>query len=308
MSMRRTVCFLCLGLLGGCEIGAPKLARRELPGFSIELPVGRQLKTKHEELDYKLGEVTIAGTHGFSTIVTMVRWNPGERLTGPELELLTKAFGASKEFTAKAVAGTITRDGAQAETLQLVTSDGPMFISQVACGGRNLVLVTASKHGPAELHARIVTSIACHPDTAAEKTLSVTQIPLKLDLPGWYATSRDSNQLMLTDGASLLMLQPMPSSMKPETITQAAPMLDALFQGQLKAGAVSGNRVALSGAIEGMKVTGYMRLVSCPSAGVLMIGLSEKQPLADALDAKLAATPCLAPGQAAPTFPDAAAK
>jgi hypothetical protein len=286
----------------GCERKPLEVARRELPGLSIELPSSSQLRTLHAQLDYRNGDLALAGDAG-GAVVVIVQWSAGTKLNDDELHLVLGALGTTLGGRPSTVTGVVGGDGKPVDTLRFDADGVALSISQVECGGRNVLIASAIARAPAAEHRRLVASLRCHPDPAAEATLATTVVPLALVLPGWYAVSRDGNQLQLSDGASFLMLQPMPATTPDRLVEAIGPVLEGAFKGAVKPGAQQGDRVALSGMIDGQAIVGWARLVTCPTSKILVFEMSPDQPRADRVEQAVTSAACVAPGEA-PSWPD----
>src|SRR6185312_12223628 len=240
--------------------------------------------------------------------VAIVGWSAGGKLSRAELAPVLAALGA---VTHANDPGTMVADtgsdGASVDTLQLATDLAPMRLSQLDCGGRNLIIATISeREGPAFHHA-ILTSVICKPDPAREKALATVGLELQLDLPGWSAVSHSDGQLMLSDGKSILMMQPMAVGTSDQLLDAVRPMLDVAFDHKIQAGAQEGDRVPLHGELEGDAVVGWAKLIPCPRSKTLAMELSPDQPAADAVAAQVAHATCLPPGAPPQVWPEAAA-
>jgi hypothetical protein len=278
-----------------------------LPGFSVDLPSVPGIKTVHELLDYQNGQVSLGGTIG-GPLVVLVQWNPGDKLDAKELEVLIGTLGETEHAPSTLVPGLLAGNGAAVDTVRIDDrkKGRPALISQIPCGGRNILVASIHGPDPVPMHRRIVGSLRCHPEPSAEATLHTTVIPLSLALPGWVALSRDQNQLMLSDGdKSVLMLQPMAASTPTEVLSALGPVLDRAFPGALHVGEHSGDRVPLSGKLGGETVVGYARLIACPATKILVFELSSDEHAVQRLDTHVASARCLGPGEPAPSWPDA---
>jgi hypothetical protein len=225
-----------------------KLERRELPGFSISLPTGAVVGPGATNPEYATGSLAIRDDA--HARIAIVGWSTGGKLTREELAPVMAALGA---VTHAGDSGTLVADtgsdGAHVDTLQLETDVAPMLLSQLDCGGRNLVIATMSERDGRALQHAIVTSVICKPDPIQEKALASVGIELHLDLPGWNAVSHSDGQLMLSDGKSILMLQPMAAATPDQLLEAVRPMLDVAFDHKIQAGAQDGDHVPLHGEL-----------------------------------------------------------
>jgi hypothetical protein len=282
-----------------------KLERHQLPGFSIMLPGGAVIGATPDP-EYATGSLAIRDDA--HARIAIVGWSTGGKLTREELAPVMAALGA---LTHASDPGTLFADtgsdGTHVDTLQLATDVAPMLLSQLDCGGRNLVLATMSERDARAFHHAIVTSVICTPDPIQEKALANVGLELHLDLPGWSAVSHSDGQLMLSGGASILMLQPMAAATSDQLIEAVRPMLDVAFDHKILADAQDGDHVPLHGDLEGEAVVGWAKLVPCPRSKTLAMELSPTQAAADGIAAKVARATCLPPGAPPQVWPDAPA-
>jgi hypothetical protein len=289
--------------LAGCHRKAITYQRRQLPGLSIELPVHPAITSRGEQLDYRTGAVSLGGDVG-GPVVVIVQWMAGAKLGPDELALLLGAAGKALHGSAESVTGLIGPDRQPVDSV-LINSDGvAIWVTQLPCEGRNVLVASSAPTDARAFQQRLIASLVCTPDPAAEQRLAVTSVPLALSLPGWYATDRSDNQLQLADGASFLMLVPMPRTTSTKLAEAIAPLLEQAVKGAIKVTAGDGGRVGLAGTIDGQAVVGWARLVACPTAKIIAIELSPDQPRAEAVEQAVAAAPCLGDDQPAPTWPD----
>jgi hypothetical protein len=282
-----------------------KLERHQLPGFSIMLPAGTALgPTTNPE--YATGSLAIRDDA--HARVAIVGWSAGGKLTREELAPVMTALGGVTHASDPGTMITDTgSDGAQVDTLQLQTDVAPMLLSQLDCGGRNFVIATMSEKDVRTFHHAILTSVICTPDPVQEKALGSVGLEVHLDLPGWSAVSHSDGQLMLSDGKSILMLQPMAAATSDQLLEAVRPMLDVAFEHKIQAGAQEGDIVPLHGELDGDPVVGWAKLVPCPRSKTLAMELSATQTAADVVAAQVAGATCLPPGAPPQLWPNAPA-
>jgi hypothetical protein len=171
------VVVVVLGMIGqGWKHDRVDWQRRELPGFSIDLPRG---DTEPSELDYAIGDVGGA---------VWVEWMP--TMKRPVSELETYAIAIIPLRPAGTVVGPIEMDGRA------------YWIGMVACGGRRIIASTASK----STMMRAIDSIACVPDPVRERDLETP--PLVIDLPdGSAAVDSEPCTVQLREPTSGLALE-----------------------------------------------------------------------------------------------------
>jgi hypothetical protein len=285
--------------IAGCKRGRPELVRRELPGFSIELP---SWKVAGQQLDYGHGQITVASPPH----VEIVSWSAGSKLTPEELAMDLKALTALPKLGAATMADAFTdSSGAHVDTFRISSDDASILMSQLPCGGRFVLVASFAAADSDKLHQQILSSFRCTPDPKLEPTLASTDVDLVVDLPGWYALSRDENQLMLSDGKSMVMLQPIPKLLGSELMTAVGPILERVFGGAIHAGAVDGDRVPLTGTLEGTSYVGFAKIATCPQTKIFVIALSPTDDQKLDVQKRIDAAHCLAAGQNKQVWPDA---
>jgi hypothetical protein len=286
------VALAALATSAGCKREV-KLEKRDLPGLSILLPVGRDARPPR--LEYRDGFVAIASESPLA--IALMIWSPGTKLNDEQLQLALHALGP---LVHAPVPGKVTTEpgpgGKPVETMRVSSDSVPLLLSQIECAGRNVLIATGAESAGEDLHHRVLMSFECKPDPALEPTLKEVQVELQLDLPGWYAVSRDDNQLELSDGTATLLIQPMASLASDRLLEGIAPVLSEAFHGAVTAELVGGNRVTLHGTVDGEPLVGWAKLMPCPRSKSLAIALAPDQPAADALERAFANATCLPAG------------
>jgi len=294
------------GVVGvGAAIGiafvvVPPLAQSRLsvhtfPGFTLALPSG---EIRSEDPGYATGKLMM-GKNGATSVIA-VQWEPGGKLEPDELKmtasLLATALGAGAGQTS--VTQVLGND-----TIRFDSDKGLFELSMIPCGVRHVMIATGGTSGIETLHRRILESFACHPDPEQEKTSGSLAFPLVLDLPGWKVLTRDGSQLQLTDGKAVLILQAVSRNIKLDLVKMIAPMFKA--QGMaVEAGAIDHGRVPLK-LSQGSEVSfGFAQLIECPTATAMVLAIAEDQPAVDAMQTRIAAGRCMAPGDKPQNWPD----
>jgi len=281
-----------------------KVERHQLPGFSIELTTGTMVSPASAP-EYNRGSLEIQDLARGR--LSIVEWSAGAKLSRAELAPILTALGAIMHPDAPGTFVTETgSDGTQVDTMQVDTELAPMFLSQVTCGGRNLLIATLSAHDGRTLHHRVLTSLICTPDPALEKNLGTVNLELRLDLPGWRTLSHDDGQLVLTDGHSAMLLHPMPVTTSDELVTVLGPILNIAFSGTVTAGPQEGDRVPLQGTLDGEAVVGWAKLVPCPNSKTMVMDLSKTKAVAETVATIVGRATCAPIGAAPQVWPDAA--
>lgn len=277
-----------------------KFATRELPGFSVSLPEGTV--TGPSQLEYGAGTVTIKGKEQVRVVI--VHWQVGGKVTAAELQGMLEVAGPLMRGTGP---GTVTTesgpDGRPIETVRFPTDKVPVHVSQIECGGRNLLVSSMSESDGDAHHRRIVRSIACKPDPASEQALGDGGGDLQLELPGWFA-SRDGNRLSLSDGRSLLYLEPMPTTTSDSALAPVIAVFANALEGVLTGGAAVDGVVPITGTIGGEPVVGWTRLVRCPRSKVLALALAPDATAARAIAAAVDGATCHPVGARPQVWPD----
>ncbi len=285
-----------------CEPPA-KLVHRDLPGFAIDLPDAKELSAK-TSLEYATGSIAIQDSA--HARLAIVAWSAGPKLTPAELEQLLGVFGALVHASGS---GTVVHEpgpqGAIVETIELPTDSMPLFITQLDCGRRNVMIALGAEHGAAELRKSVLASFRCTPDPTREAKLGTVALHVRVDLPGWKTVSQDGGQLVLTDQNGLVMMQPMPLSTETSLVSAIGPMLKVAFQGTITAGPVEGNHVPLQGTIDGQPAVGFGMLIPCAADKTLVFALASDRPSGDAVQKAFDAATCTKPGEPAPSWPAA---
>ena len=280
-----------------------KVERHQLPGFSIELTTGTMVGPEGSSTsDYARG--TLAIRDDAHERLSMIAWTPGEKLSREELAPVIVALGVALHTTATGTVVSDTgADGSKVDTMVVDTDLAPLRMTQLPCGGRNLLLATMSEHDAAAFHHQLLTSIVCTPDPAQETQLGTVTLELRRDLPSWKTMSHDDGQLVLTDGHSLLLLRPMPVGTSDELVSAVGPMLTAMFGKEITVGAQVDGRVPLEGTIEGERFIGWAKLAPCPHSKTMALALATSSAGADGLAAVLDRATCAPEGAPPQVWP-----
>jgi hypothetical protein len=291
--------------LGAAYLAFPTLDRlsikpRQFPGFTLALPSGDVVEDRP---DYAMGKLTLKKVGGLDGIV-MVAWEMGEDMTEQDMqlvgELLTKAIGV------KGATSTVTNmpgpGGKQVPTI-VFTGDLVMTLSGLPCGGRHVIIATGGRHSVKSLHERIIGSFVCKPDPSQESTARIA-FPLVIDLPGWYLSENEPDQIQITDGASALTLRTQDPNLKVDLEMIIEPMFKAAgVEGKVTSR--QGARVNIEMSAEGEHMNGWTRLKSCPTGTAFVLALSADDHALDTMYEKVDAARCLAPGEKPQQWPAA---
>jgi hypothetical protein len=283
-----------------------KLEMRKFPGFSLALPGGETAQDMTSE--YATGKLALKGIGG-SRSVSIVQWEPGGEMTDEDMNVianvLAKAIpGVAGQARPTSVTGP---DGKPVRSIRFDSDKMILQVSSLVCGSRHVLVATGGESETSELHPRIVASFACTPDPEREKAASEFVFPMNLDLPGWYATSRDPEAFELTDGKTATMtLRVLPAGMHIELENVLEPIFRAagLTQGLEVGAKLADGRVPFKLTIEGETARGWAAMFPCAKATGLVVAFSNDDAGADALHDKLAAAKCRRDGEPVQTWPD----
>lgn len=274
------------------------LERRQLPGFSLELP---KAKPDVEVRDYNTGTITWKQVGGANAVLS-VMWQGGPA----SLEDLRLGIQAIANEVGGGSPTHLTLPGpnnTQVDTLVVDTNKKvPLRMSALPCGKRAVIIMSMGTKGSETVHARTLKSFVCTPDATME-SLEPGTVRVALSLPGWYVDEKEHGQVTLTDGTAILILREISASAT--TIEQiVVPMLNA-FGGEFRAKPSVGDRVPFAGTVEGEPIEGWARRVVCPTHHVLVLGMASTATDAEAAYVASSSAGCLRPGEAPPTWPPA---
>jgi hypothetical protein len=182
--------------LAGC--GKLELARRDLPGFSLDLPT---FVTVPADLSYRAGE--LEGQKGFNAVY--VSWEVGSIMTTDEMPA---ALRISMEHFAKGEKVTIgdatetTIGGQRATRVEGKSGSVRMAYAQVRCGKRGITLSVVATSSFEMIRDRVHASFQCTPVEKEEAALG-DLIPIGADDPatlaGWHYLDDDRDVFSITD-------------------------------------------------------------------------------------------------------------
>ena len=283
-----------------------KLETRAFPGFSIALPSGETIDD--QTASYAMGKLAMKGIAG-SRSVLILQWELGGEMTPEDMKLVAQVLSSAMPDLAGEPRVT-TVAGPDGKPLQSILFDGDrgvFEVSAIVCGARHLLVATGGERAALALHERIVASFQCTPDPEREAQAAVFSFPVDLDLPGWYATSRDPEAFEITDGkTATLTLRTLPPGLNLPLERMLAPIFQAsgLTEGLEVGAKLPDGRVPYKLTIEGETTVGWAALVSCPTASGLVIAVAWDHMIGDALHDKVAAATCRAANAPAQTWPD----
>ncbi len=268
---------------------APTLVRRELPGFSIDLPQGA---IKGQSLGYMQGGS--ATTRDGSALLDLVQWSPASAT--PDLEAV--AHGVAAKMGANARVGDVRMAGDIA-MVRVDAASGPVELSIELCGLRQIVVLLAGDDDA--LQRAVVSSLRCHPDAAKERAPTAMPLPIALDLPSnWHSIERDSSNERLTDGHSLLWL----SAVRPTPAVDLGPVLETTlrplgYELTVDEARVPNARTFATATLHGRNGLAFAQVVACGGAeAALVLALTDDHDRLSELETIVDRARCLAPDEA----------
>lgn len=266
---------------------------RHLPGFSIAIP--EDSTEKVATLDYGAGKLEVAnlGRTGASLHVV---WQFGEVPDAAGVleigRIAAKAAGAD---------GVHAITGTEGRTLA-IGSEGRGFMSITSCGTRLIMMMTMSAGRAA--HQKIVDSIDCHPDPARENTPATS--PLAIDLPDFETVERVPGQITIESPTARVVMRRQAGNNSVGMISQKLgnDFLKAIgIDGAL--GPRHGDILTFTATFDDVAQPGLVRFMSCPDSTVVVLAIAVDMDASNDVEKRIAAAHCLAPGETAPSWPDA---
>jgi hypothetical protein len=277
------------------------LSVRRFPGFSLAIPDGEVIDDRG---DYNNGKLALKRV-GNSTGVLFVQWELGTLLEPAELQVLAGVMSKALEVEGTGRVEKLPAGSAGTPTDSIVfgTDRAQFVLSMMPCGVRHVMVATGSAEDTMVLHKRIIASFACEPVAALESTAEL-RFPLELDLPGWYVSEREIDQLVITDDTTgSLTLRSADKNLKVDLGIIIEPMfkaagLEARITGR------DGERISFTMQDGSDSIDGWARLVRCPDATAIVIGVAVNLAALDDLDKRVKSGRCLRPGEPAQKWPD----
>lgn len=287
-----------LAFLAVPSLGHARPTVHELPGFSIGLPPGDVPDQRFFE--YDVGKLMVKNIGGAGGVIA-VSWEGGAP-SREDLELAAKALGPSMGVTGIPTIVTMSGPrGTAVDTVVIESDKSPMRLSFLPCGARRVMIATMAGSDTETVHARTLPTLVCKPDPKLE-TLTPGVVPLVADLPGWFATERDPNQVVLSDGSGIMLLKTMTAT--PSGIEDmVVPMFNAIGW-KLAVTGHEGGRTLVSGTIEGQLVHGWVRSLSCGTQAVMIVAIATDLDGAGKLATQLQSARCVRHGEAPTAWPD----
>jgi hypothetical protein len=273
------------------------IEKREFPGFSLAVPSGEVVENRQ---DYAAGKLTLKNVGGANGVV-IVAWEMGAGMTEQELrmvgELMVKALDANATSTLTTVRGP---DGKPVDTI-VFTGDATMTLSALVCGARHVMVATGGKHAAMSLHERVIQSFECKPVPGIEETAKMT-FPLVIDLPGWYLSADEPDQLQVTDGQNALTLRAQDRNLNVDVAIIVEPMFKAAgIDGKITSRQGERINITMSDGTDSMD--GWVRLVKCPTATAFVLALGSSKDNLDFLYDRVNKARCLREGERPQQWP-----
>lgn len=174
-------------------------------------------------------------------------------------------------------------------------------MSSLPCGTRRVMIATMAGSDTEAVHARVLPTFMCKPDPKRE-TITPGIVPLVAELPGWFATERDPGQVVLSDGAGMVLLKTIANSPRGAE-DMVVPMFNAIGWKLAITGHVD-DRSLVSGTIEGELVHGWVKSVKCSTQAVIIVAIATDLAGADKLATDLKSARCVRHGEAPTSWPD----
>jgi membrane associated rhomboid family serine protease len=288
-----------LALLLLPPLGSAGMTRRQLPGFSIELPAGQ---VREEILDYQGGRIVVMRETGQRTVIA-VSWQGGN-LSRSEFETIAGLLAPKMGLTSSGRG--LSLPGPMKSVVQTMAFDGDLQqarMSALGCGVRTVMLMTLGPTGAEQWHRAILPTIVCSPDQAQEDATAKGTLPFAANLPGWYVQERSSGQLLLTDGSSTLLVR----SGVVSTTGQFADVVEISLGatgGQFRLTSREKDSARFNGVLDTHLVEGWARAVSCRTGGLTLLLVAPDRRIADELWSLTASARCTNPGEVPTEWPD----
>jgi membrane associated rhomboid family serine protease len=148
-----------IGLVGALPSPAERipLTRRDLPGFTVELPAVEVL----DEVPGDQAGRLMMRTSDAPRVALGVSWQVQDGARA-DLEAMAQATASALRITGPARRLAIPGPrGAEVDTIELGRGKAVLWISTFTCGERRLVIAAAGSLGVESLHRRIVPSVRC---------------------------------------------------------------------------------------------------------------------------------------------------
>jgi len=245
-------------------LGFAPLRPRPLPGFDVSVPSSASVDAKVES--YLRGHLTLEGPAGMAGALS-VAWSAGALFNADDVQLTMQTFGAMRgaAYGAAIEAEVAVPEALPSRSWSAAVEEGQIWMTQVMCGARRVQITTAAARGAERLHRRVLGSLRCHPDPAADR--SVGDIPVIFELgTGWSRVPNRGNDLQLTDGTDTVFAytaSSLPADKIVEVLTKGMPGLHV--------GTREGTRWSISVDLDKRSHPGWLRVCDCDRDGQTLI-------------------------------------
>lgn len=275
--------------------GLVELRMRELPGFRIALPNGRVTQRSR---GHALGKIVVSNEQPPGPYFVSVEWSAGT-ISERDFERVVQRFAASLKMSeAPRFIETKGPGGAPIRTAVLSFDGAPMRLAMLPCGQRIVQVSAMSAAGVDQLFGAVLESFLCTPQTDAAAQWNP---PVTLDLPGWFAFSRQAGRLALSNGVSVVVLNQLHRALNDEAL--------AIFLRtsgvQIATQRSLPGRLAFTGQLDDADIEGWATQYTCNGQVVALFTIAPDTATAEQLASTLSATRCLAANEAAQQWPDA---
>lgn len=274
------------------------LARRDLPGFSIELP---KASANSESIAYEAGKLMFKQVANVNAILSLT-WEQGSTDLKTAVAVLAKEAGGGGHWSQSTLTGP---EGKPVDTVTIETEKGtPLRWSMLRCGKRSIYLTSMGSSGIEVVHARILRTFQCTPDPAKEAA-PPGQVGFVLDLPGWFATERLPTRVTLSNGKAFLMIRDHLPKVDQAELRDLLPKLFGAGGGEMVIEAGGEDRLRFSGTLQAAKMWGWAKMVECSGNNLLVVSMGANREQADSTVPLVAAGHCLRAGESPQVWPDA---
>jgi hypothetical protein len=247
------------------------LVRRELPGFSVDLPVGT---ISFENLDYANGKLDLKDAAN-SPLTLNIAWEPGGALDEETQQLIIQMLsGAMQGKLARPMEYWPGPQQAEIPSLTFTTPRGPAYISLLLCGGRRISVISLGHPGAEILQKKILLTVNCHPDWQSEVTLN--SVPWTIKSETWKKLSdAPAGQVQFSDGTNVIIVRNLTGITGDRDHFKGS--MKALFNNDtiaLEFGEWIGDYLKLKGTVQGNATVGWVRRLQCGKASVLILALA----------------------------------
>jgi hypothetical protein len=290
---------IAMGVLYLCvpSLERMPLERRQLPGFSIDLPTDTPTT---ERIEYALGQIEFTNV-GDARSTVGISWAREQSETTLEVALAAVAKLGKVHATPTPVSFP-GPEGMSARTLGIgFDTETPMRMTQLTCGKRTLFIMSFGSAGIESVHRRMLKSVVCTPDAAFENAENAVRVVL--EMPGWTTVEKSSSVLTLSDGESLLvMFEGHPRNWTMVELVAALPVfLHDIGVAVAKPALI--DRIPFEMMVAGAPAVGWLRNVRCSTHGVMLVAIADTEEQAEAIYSASSNARCPRDGEAPSEWP-----